>query len=103
MYAVIRRWEGVDTSRTDEPSRVIKDEYVPMISELSGYHGYWVIESGSVICTFGLFESREEAEKSTRMATDFVKNHEDMQAAMPNAPQVTAGEVTVAGPVHALA
>jgi hypothetical protein len=102
MYAVIRRWEGVDASRMDEVSRVIKDEFVPTISELSGYHGYWVVQSDNVVTTFGLFESRGEAEKTTSMAADFLKDH-NLQDAMPNAPQVTAGEVKVAGPVHALA
>jgi hypothetical protein len=102
MYAVIRRWEGVDTSRADEVSRAIKDEFVPMIGELSGYHGYWVVQSDSTIVTFGLFESRAEAEKTTGMAADFLKDH-NLQDAMPNAPMVTAGEVIVAGPVHALA
>ena len=102
MYAVIRRYEGVDTRRADEISRVIKDEFVPTISDMEGYHGYWLIQSDDVICTFGLYESREDAEKTTRMAADFIKEH-DMQDAMPNPPQVTAGEVVVAGPVHALA
>jgi hypothetical protein len=102
MYAVIRRYEGVDTSRADEAVRSIKDEFVPMISDMAGYHGYWVVQSGNVLATFGLFESRDDAEESTRMAAAFIKDH-GMEDALPNAPQVTAGEVTVAARVHALA
>ena len=102
MYGVIRRWEGIDTSRIDEVARAIQDEFVPMIRGLDGYHGYWVVQSDSVVVTFGLYESREDAERTTQMAKDFLRDH-DMDDAMPNPPQVTAGEVRVAGPVHALA
>jgi hypothetical protein len=102
MYAVCRRYESVDTSRADEVSRSIKDEFVPMISDMAGYHGYWVVQSGNVFITFGLFETRDDADESTRMASAFIRD-QNLQDALPNPPQVTAGEVTVAGAVHALA
>jgi hypothetical protein len=103
MYAVIRRYEGVDSSRTSEVTRTIKDEFVPMLTDMAGYHGYWVIEGDNdVIVTFGLFESPDDAEESSRMAAGFIKEH-NLQDALPNRPQVTAGRVTVAGRVHALA
>jgi hypothetical protein len=102
MYAAIRRYEGVDRSRADEVRREINDEFLPMIRELPGYHGYWVIEAGEVLVTFGLYETRDDAEQSTRMAKEFIRDH-NLQDALPNPPQVTAGDVTVAGAVHALA
>ena len=102
MYAVIRRYEGVDSTRASEVTRTIKDEFVPMISDMAGYHGYWVVESDNVIVTIGLFESQDDVEESSRMAADFIKEH-NMQDALPNRPQITAGRVTVAGRVHALA
>ena len=102
MYATIRRYEGVDRNRADEIRRSINDEFVPMIREAPGYHGYWVIEAGDTLATFSLFETKDDAEESTRMAAEFIKEH-NLQDALPNRPQVTAGEVTVAGAVHALA
>jgi hypothetical protein len=101
MYAAIRRYEGVDSTRLTEIRRSIKDEFVPMIRELPGYHGYWVIEADNTIATFGLYETEDDAEESTRMAAEFIRDR-NLQDALPNPPQVTAGEVTVAGAVHAL-
>jgi hypothetical protein len=102
MYAVIRRYEGIEKTRTEEIRRSINDDFVPMIREMSGYHGYWVIETDDAIATIGLFETQRDAEESTQMAREFISDHE-LQDALPKPPQVTAGEVTVAGPVHALA
>jgi hypothetical protein len=102
MYAAIRRYEGVDKARTEEIRRGITDDFLPMIREVPGYHGYWVVEAGDVIATIGLFETQDDAEESTRMAAEFIKDH-NLQDAIPKSPQVTAGEVTVAGAVHALA
>jgi hypothetical protein len=102
MYAVIRRYPGVDKGRTNEIRRSINDEFVPMIREMPGYHGYWVVEGDDAIATVGLFETQRDAEGSTQMARDFISDH-GLQDALPNPPQVTAGEVTVSGPVHALA
>jgi hypothetical protein len=102
MYAAIRRYEGVDTARIGEIRRSVKDRFVPMVRELPGYHGYWLIESDDALATFGLFETQDDAEESTRMAKEFIRD-QNLQDALPNPPQVTAGEVTVAGAVHALA
>jgi hypothetical protein len=102
MYAAIRRYEGVDTGRLGEIRRSVKDEFVPMIREMPGYHGYWLIEADGTIATFGLFETQDDAEESTRMAREFITDR-NLQDALPNPPQITAGEVTVAGAVHALA
>ena len=102
MYAVIRRYEGIDKGRTDEIRRSINDEFVPTIRDMSGYHGYWVVEADDTIATFGLFETQRDAEDSTQMAREFISDH-NLQDALPNPPQITAGNVTVAGPVHALA
>jgi hypothetical protein len=101
MYAAIRRYEGVDTTRLSEIRSSIKDDYVPMIRELPGYHGYWVVEADGTLATFGLYETEDDAEESTRMAAEFVRDR-NLQDALPNPPQVTSGEVTVAGAVHAL-
>jgi hypothetical protein len=102
MYAVIRRYEDIDKGRTTEIRRSINDEFVPMIREIPGYHGYWVVEADDAIATFGLFETQGDADESIQMAADFIREH-NLQDALPKPPQVTAGEVTVAGAVHALA
>ncbi len=101
MYAAIRRYEGVDRGRMEEIRRTINDEFLPMIREMPGYHGYWVIEADDVLTTFSLFETQTDAEESTRAAAEVI-GEQNLQDALPNPPQVTAGEVTVAGAVHAL-
>jgi hypothetical protein len=101
MYAAIRRYEGADAGRREEIRQVINDDFLPIIREMPGYHGYWVIQTDDVLATVSLFETQGDAEESTRLAAEVIRDR-NLQDALPNPPQVTAGEVTVAGPVHAL-
>ena len=101
MYAAIRRYEGVDRGRMEEVRRTINDDFLPTIREMPGYHGYWVIEADDMMVTFSLFETQTDVEESTRAAAEVIREH-NLQDALPNPPQVTVGEVTAAGGVHAL-
>lgn len=94
MHAVIRRYEGVDQSRRDELVRVLKDEFVPRLSEDADFQAYYVIFEAGVLATVTVCETREAAEESTRLATEFIRER-NLTDAVPNPPQVTAGEVTV--------
>jgi hypothetical protein len=92
MYATIRRYEGIDESRSEEIARRVIDEFIPQVSELEGFDGYFVLNAGRVLATISIFESESGAEESTRLARDFIHD-EGLQDAIPNPPVVTAGEV----------
>jgi hypothetical protein len=86
MFATIRRYEGVDTSRTEEVTRKIGATLVPQLRELEGFRGYYALEAGNgVFSSFGLFESETQADEATKVAASWVTS-EKLETALPNPP-----------------
>ena len=93
MHATVRRYEGVDTSRTEELSKKVNESLLPRLSELPGFSGYYLIEAGDGIMTsIGLFETLPQAQESTHVAEGWVRE-EKLETALPNRPTITSGEV----------
>jgi hypothetical protein len=93
MHATIRRYEGVDTERTDELSRKARETLVPQLQKLEGFGGYYLIEAGNgVFSSVGLFKSPAQTDEETRIAADWVKD-EKLESALPNPPKITSGKV----------
>lgn len=93
MYATMRRYEGIDESRSDELTQKIDESLIPRLSELPGFGGYYLIEAGEgVITSVGLFATAEQAHESTRVAARWIREH-NLGAALPNTPKITAGEI----------
>ena len=105
MHAILRRYEGVEPSRTVELTRKVDNELVPKLKELTGFSGYYLIEAGNgVMTSISLFDTAEQADKSSRIASDWVRD-EKLESALPNAPKITFGEVVVrdvVGQTHGL-
>ena len=95
MYATVRRYEGVDQSRTDELTKKVDQSLLPRLSKLPGFEGYYLIEAGNgVMSSIGLFDTSAHADESTRIAATWVRE-EKLETVLPNAPKVTDGEVIV--------
>jgi hypothetical protein len=95
MYATIRRYEAVDQSRTSELVKKVDEGLMPRLSKLPGFGGYHLIEAGNgVISSVGFFETSAQADESTRVASNWVRD-ENLESAIPNPPKVTSGEVVV--------
>jgi hypothetical protein len=93
MHATIRRYEGVDTARTEELSRKVSETLVPQFEKLEGFRGYYLVESGNgVVTSVGLFTSSAQCDEATNMAATWVKD-EKLESALPNAPRITSGRV----------
>ena len=93
MYATVRRYEGVDQSRTDELTKKVDQSLLPRLSKLPGFEGYYLIEAGNgVISSIGLFDTSAQADESTRIAATWVRE-EKLETALPNEPKITDGEV----------
>jgi len=93
MFATIRRYEGVDVTRTSEVTSKVAEALVPQLQELPGFAGYYLIEADNgVLSSFGLFESREQADASTALVTKWIAD-EHLDKAIPNAPKITSGKV----------
>ena len=93
MHATIRRYEGVDKSRTDEVAKKVDETLLPRLSKLPGFEGYYLIEAGNgVMSSIGLFETSTQADESTRVAANWVRD-EKLETALPNPPKITDGKV----------
>ena len=93
MFATIRRYDGVDQNRTVELTRKVNETLVPELRKLPGFAGYYLIEGSSgVLSSLGLFETSEQADESTKIVAQWIKD-ENFASAMPNAPKITSGKV----------
>ena len=93
MYATHRRYEGIDQSRIDELSRKVNESLIPKLSKLPGFQGYFLMEAGEgVVRSTTLFDTSSQAEDSTRIAAEWMKD-EKLEQLVPNAPKVTVRKV----------
>jgi hypothetical protein len=102
MHATIRRYEGVDVTRINEVVGKVNETLVPKLRELPGFTGYYLIEGGNgVLSSLGLFETSEQADKSTMLVSKWITD-QNFDKVIPNAPKITSGKV-VAHSEHVLA
>jgi len=95
MHATVRRYEGVDQSRTDELTKKVDETLMPSLSKLPGFSGYFLIDTGEgVMSSIGLFDTSTQADESTRVASEWVRD-EKLERILQNPSKVTDGEVIV--------
>jgi hypothetical protein len=95
MHATIRRYEGIDQSRTDELVKNVGEKLLPRLSEMPGFEGYYLIEAeNGVMSSIGFFDTPAQADESTRAVETWVRE-EKLETALPNPPKITGGEVVV--------
>ena len=93
MHATIRRYEGVDVGRISEVVGKVNETLVPQLRKLPGFAGYYLIEGSSgVLSSLGLFETSEQADKSTMLVSKWITD-QNFNSAIPNAPKITSGKV----------
>ena len=95
MYAIIRRYEASDKSRTTEIVKKAHDSLLPRLSEMPGFNGYYLIEAGNgVFSSVSIFDSEAQAEESTRIAASWVREAK-LETALTSPPKITSGKVVV--------
>src|SRR3954452_22284457 len=93
MHATVRRYEGVDASRTDELTSKVNETLIPKLSNVPGFKGYYLLDAGNgVISSFTLFDDAQHADEATQIAATWVRD-EKLESALPNAPKVSVGEI----------
>jgi hypothetical protein len=93
MHATVRRYEGIDRSRTAELSKKAGESLMPSLSRLPGFSGYYLIEAeNGVMTSIDLFDNAVQAADSNRIAAQWVRD-EKLEGALPNPPKVTDGKV----------
>jgi hypothetical protein len=93
MYATIRRYEGVDESRSAEITNKANENLIPRLSELPGFNGYFLFEpANGVLTSISLFETSSNLDESNRLAAKVLQD-ENLQRVMPNPPKITSGKL----------
>ena len=93
MHATIRCFEGVDMTRMNEVVGKVNETLIPQLRELPGFAGYFLIDADNgVQSSLSLFETREQADQSTKIVTHWISD-ENFNSAIPNAPKITSGKV----------
>jgi len=93
VHATIRRYEGIDTTRMNEVVAKVNQTLVPQLRELPGFSGYYLLEADNgVLSSFGLFETREQADESKTLVTKWISD-ENFNSVIPNPPKITSGKV----------
>lgn len=93
MFATIRRYEGVDQTRTTELTSKVNETLVPKLSKLPGFAGYYLIEADNgVFSSLGLFETAEQGKESSNVVATWIRD-EKLETLIPNAPKITSGKI----------
>jgi len=93
MHATIRRYEGVDQNRTEELTRKVNETFIPQVSKLEGFGGYYLVEAGNgIMSSIVFFDTPEQGDESTRLASSWVRE-EKLESILPNAPKITSGKI----------
>jgi len=93
MYASVRKYYVIPGS-VDEWMRRVQVGFVPLISKVSGFIGYYALQvRDDETMTVSIFETQAGAEESVRQAADWVaKNLESLNQGLP---EITVGQVRV--------
>jgi hypothetical protein len=95
MFATIRRYESVDQTLSSELVKKVEETLVPRLTKLPGFAGYHLIDAGNgVMTSIGIFETSAQADESTRLASNWVRE-EKLETALPKPPRMTTGEIVV--------
>ena len=72
MHAIVRRYDGIDQTRTAELTKKVGEGLMPRLSKLPGFSGYYLIEAGNgVMSSIGLFDTPTQSEESNRVELDW--------------------------------
>lgn len=94
LFIGVRHYQGVDPDDYDAISERTREGFLPIISDSSGYVLYAMTSVlPDQLLVVNIFQSEEEMQAANDKAADFVA--ENLAPLVPEAPQITAGDVTV--------
>ena len=93
MFVAIRRYH-VRRGSTAEWAQRVRDGFVPLMRELAGFRGYYLLDGGpDVLITISMFDNADEALISNEKAADWVRNN--VLEFARGMPEVMVGDVLV--------
>src|SRR4026208_2159050 len=92
MHAIVRRYEGIDTKRTDELKVKVNESLTPRLKKLDGFNGYFLSEADNgVMSSVNFFDTSAHADESTRVVAEWLRE-EKLDTIVPNSPKITGGK-----------
>ena len=92
MYIVTRRYH-LPEELLDEVVRKTEQEGLPEFKKIPGFVDYYYVHSNGSVMSISVFESRESAEESSRIAAEWVRKNIPSLYAGP--PEIFSGEVLI--------
>jgi hypothetical protein len=93
MFSSVRRYR-IGAGTAADAAKKVEDEFVPIISEIDGFGGYYVIDGGDgVLCSISVFNDQSGAQESDKKAGEWVP--EGLKEFEPSDVEITEGEVLI--------
>ena len=90
MYLTIRNYKGA--TNFDDIVNEVDTDLIPQFRETEGFNGYYLVDLGEgALASVTIFGTREQADTATNKVIGWV--NENLQENLPNAPEITSGEV----------
>ena len=92
MYVAIRQYGLLTNEPVDKVFQGIREGFIPIIKNAPGFLAYYTLDSGDgTLTSISVFEDRAGAEKSNKLAEDWVGR--TLSSALPTSPETIVGEV----------
>ena len=93
MFIAVRKYR-VRRGSTDKWAQRVREGFVPLIRELAGFRGYYLLKGGpDEVIAISMFDSADEALVSNEKAADWVRNN--VLEFVRGMPEVMVGDVLV--------
>jgi len=74
MRFITRKYDSIDQNRKDEVTKKVNESLLPRLSKTDGFLGYYLMETDDgMISSIGFFDTPTQAEESTRVAANWVR------------------------------
>ena len=92
MYVAIRQYGLLTNEPVEKVWQGIREGFLPIIRKAPGFLDYYALDSGGgTLTSISFFEDRAGAEKSNKLAEDWVGRY--LLSALPTSPEIIVGEV----------
>ena len=92
MHVSIRRYGLLTREPVEKVLQGIREGFIPIIKDQPGFLAYYALGSGDgTFTSISIFEHRAGAEKSNKMAVDWVGKN--LINTLPTSPEIIVGEV----------
>ncbi len=92
MYVAIRKYGLVTNEPVEKVFQGIREGFIPIIENTPGFLAYYALDSGGgTLSSISIFEDRAGAERSNKLAEDWVGS--TLASALPTSPEIIVGEV----------